>query len=235
MDQPEHTGGRGTVEWIAHRGAKRELPENTLPAFRRAFELGAAAIELDVHGTADGVVVVHHDAEIRAGGFRARPIANLPWAELERVELAPGVGVPRLADVLAMVPSGRTVYVEVKGSGIEPLVAAEIRATTTSCAVHSFDHAAIARMRRIAPEIPRGILFEHAGLDVRSAMGATGARDVWPQWKLIDAALLAAVHDAGGRVIAWTVNSPSDATRLAALGADGLCGDDVRVFASIGA
>ena len=52
------------MERIGHRGAKRELRENTLAAFRRAFERGADAVELDVHATRDGVVVIHHDAEL---------------------------------------------------------------------------------------------------------------------------------------------------------------------------
>jgi len=226
------------VEWIAHRGAKREFPENSLPAFQRAFEHGASGIELDVHATADGVVVVHHDPDVRVGGLvdglRKRAIAELAFAELGRVELAPGVGVPTLPDVLACVPPGRTVYVEIKGSNIEQRVADVIRASSTACAVHSFDHSAIGRMREIAPEIPRGILFENSGLDVRAAIAATGARDVWPQWKLVDGPLVAAVHGAGGRVIAWTVNARAGAARLVALGVDGLCGDDVREFAGSG-
>jgi glycerophosphoryl diester phosphodiesterase len=240
MDAPEHGKhplSLRPVERIAHRGAKREFPENSLPAFRRAFERGAKGIELDVHATADGVVVVHHDPDIRARGplnrFLRRPIAELESAQLERTELAPGVGIPTLADVLAGVPKGGSVYVEIKASNIEQLVADVIRASSTVCAVHSFDHSAIARLGEIAPEIPRGILFEKRSLDLRAAMDATGARDVWPQWKLVDESLVAAVHAAGGRVIPWTVNARAEASRLVDLGVDGLCGDDVREFTEL--
>ena len=52
------------IERIAHRGARRELPENTIAAFERAFGRGAVAIELDVHATRDSVVVVHHDPDL---------------------------------------------------------------------------------------------------------------------------------------------------------------------------
>jgi glycerophosphoryl diester phosphodiesterase len=61
-------------------------------------------------------------------------------------------------------------------------------------------------------------------------MRSASALDVWPQWELIDQPLVERVHDAGGRVIAWTVNSTADAERLIALGVDGLCGDDVRLL-----
>lgn len=220
----------GLVERIGHRGAKRELPENTLPAFARAFERGADAVELDVHATSDGVVVVHHDPAAHGPSGALLTIAETPWAVLATVDFGSGIGIPRLSDVLAAAPQGATVYVEIKGQGIERAVAECIRQSSARCAVHSFDHDAIVRMREIAPEIPRGILFEGAIDTALSELERTGARDVWPQWKLIDAPLIDAVRSAGGRVIAWTVNDSAVAARLASMGIDGLCGDDVRVF-----
>jgi glycerophosphoryl diester phosphodiesterase len=221
------------IERIGHRGAKRELPENTLPAFIRAFERGADAIELDVHATADGVVVVHHDHTALAANGARVTIAKATWAELKTVAFAPGIGIPRLADVLAVAPPDATVYVEIKGEGIEEQVAATIRESRARCAVHSFDHEAIVRMRAIAPEIPRGVLFDHEIPDLTALLTRTAARDIWPQWRLVDANLVKAAHDRGARVICWTVNERAVAERLGALGVDGLCGDDVRLFAGI--
>jgi glycerophosphoryl diester phosphodiesterase len=220
------------LERIAHRGAKREYPENSLPAFRRAFERHADAIELDVHATSDGVVVVHHDPDLRPSpGAPKRKIADTTWEELQRVELATAVGIPRLSDVLALTPAEKTVYVEIKGSGIEAAVVSTIANGSARCAVHSFDHAAIARCRDIAPDLPRGILYDQSSPDAMvRQLELVGARDLWPQWNLIDAELVARVHAAGARVIAWTVNSRADAQSLVALGVDGLCTDDVRLL-----
>ncbi len=220
------------MERIAHRGAKREYPENSLPAFRRAFERHADAIELDVHATRDGVIVVHHDPDLRPRpGAPKRKIADTTWEELQRVELATAVGIPRLSDVLALTPAEKTVYVEIKGSGIEAAVVSTIANGSARCAVHSFDHAAIARCREIAPDLPRGILYDQAPPDVMvRQLELVGARDLWPRWNLIDAELVARVHAAGARVIAWTVNSRADAQSLVALGVDGLCTDDVRLL-----
>jgi glycerophosphoryl diester phosphodiesterase len=188
-----------------------------------------------VHATREGVVVVHHDE--RLGGWFG-PLAGRAIADLDVGTLAPAQDpsasderIPTLAAVLGSVPSNATVYVELKAHGIGALVAAVIRDSTARCAVHSFDHAAVATMRSIAPSIPRGILFERAELaNIMAAMAETGARDVWPEWRVIDGALVDEVHAAGGRVIAWTVNTRRAAERLVAIGVDGLCTDDVRLL-----
>jgi glycerophosphoryl diester phosphodiesterase len=220
------------VERIAHRGAPRELPENTIEGFARALVRGADAVELDVHATADGICVVHHDPAIARAvdaSYVGRSIATMAWHDLQEMELAPGIKVPSLEEVLRLLARRATVYVEIKAPNIERLVASVIGASTASCAVHSFDHDAIARLARLAPSIPRGILFDEAPNDVLLSMRNAGARDVWPHWQLVTEALLRAVHDAGGRVLPWTVNARDVADRLVALGVDGICSDDLRL------
>lgn len=222
-------------ELVAHRGAPRERPENTMPSFRRALELGADAIELDVHATRDGVVVVHHDPvphtapEPRLHGV---PIADLTWDDLRRFEVAPGVGIPRLADVLALVGERAVVYVEIKGSAIERAVVECIRAARARCAVHGFDHAAVRRVKALAPELATGILVEEYLQDPAAALAAAGARDLWPHWTLVDAKLVERVHAHGGRVVPWTVNDPAAAARLVATGVDALCTDVLPTIAA---
>jgi len=219
------------LERIGHRGAKREFPENSLPAFHRAFERGADAVELDVHATRDGIVVVHHDPTVPAPGGAKRTISDMSWDELRRLELSPGVSVPTLAAVLEATPANKTVYVEIKGTAIEAAVIAVIREHRATCAVHSFDHEAITRCRALAPEIPRGILFDDAPADeMIRAIGVRGARDLWPRWDLIDAELVARAKHAGARVVAWTVNSVVTAKKLVEMGVAGICTDDVRLL-----
>jgi len=213
-----------TVERIAHRGAKREFPENTLSAFRRAFELGADAVELDVHSTRDGVVVVHHDPILSEHGHA---IKSLTWAELENQ--ANG-RIPSLRAVLEAVPASATAYVEIKARGIEQELSDTLASVPVRCAVHSFDHATIERMREVAPKVARGVLFDGSLATLNDVLARSAARDVWPHWKLVDQALVNRVHARGCRLIPWTVNSREDARRLAALGVDGICSDDVRLL-----
>lgn len=215
---------------VGHRGAPRAFTENTLPSFRHALEVGAQAIELDVHASRDGVVVVHHDAIPRAwrapGDPETRPIASLAWSDLATLDLGSGARMSSLADVLQLAAGRADVYVEIKGTGIERLVVEAIERSSASCAIHSFDHDAIARVRTLAPALPRGLLFEERR-DIESLVREYQARDLWPAHRIIDAELVSRARAAGGRVVAWTVNAPARAAALAALGVAGLCTDDI--------
>ena len=221
-------------ERIAHRGAPRELRENTLPSFLRALERGAQAIELDVHATADGVVVVHHDPRLKPDTarpqFAGRAIREMSWAELQRVLYRDGHGLPTLAEVLEAVGSRAKVYVEVKQPGIEAAVVGLLRASGTRTAVHAFDHRVIRAVHALAPEIATGILVDAYLLDAPHALAEAHAHDFWPSVEFCDGALIDQVHAAGGRVIAWTANDPAVIAALAAAGVDGLCTDDVRLL-----
>jgi glycerophosphoryl diester phosphodiesterase len=218
-------------ELIAHRGVPRDRPENTLPGFARALEEGARGIELDVHATGDGVVVVHHDPIPRAAAsdpsLAGHPIATLTRAQLDTFRVAGTTPIPTLADVLALVGRRATVYVEIKGLGIEGLVLDVIASGPARCAVHSFDHAQVARVGQSRPGLPTGALVTARPRSVAALLGELGARDLWPEWPIIDEPLVRDTHASGGRVIAWTVNDPVAARRLAALGVDGICTDVV--------
>jgi glycerophosphoryl diester phosphodiesterase len=103
--------------------------------------------------------------------------------------------------------------------------------------LHSFDHDAIVRVDKVAPDIPRGILFDRdtpRPLDqLRGAVERIRPRDVWPHWSLVTEQFVNAAHELGTRIIVWTVNSPGTAGILASLGVDGVCTDDVRLLANL--
>jgi glycerophosphoryl diester phosphodiesterase len=216
-------------ERVAHRGASRERRENTLPAFELALERGADAVELDVHVTSDGTVVVHHDPDVLG-----RSIADTAWQDIAKISLTGGDRVPRLRDVLSKIADRAVAYIEIKGAGSEAQAIAVAKKFGQRYAVHSFDHAAIERAASIAPEVPRGVLLDrgtpNASKSLDDAFRRTQPRDVWPHFSLVDADFMRVALDLGVRVIPWTVNSPDDARRLTALGVAGICTDDVRLL-----
>jgi glycerophosphoryl diester phosphodiesterase len=202
--------------------------ENTLPSFALALEAGADGLELDVHATRDGVVIIHHDPALRDGTV----IAEVTFAELRQHEAAPGVPIPTLSELCELVQGRAELCVEIKGTGIEQRVLEALSGYDGAIAVHSFDHALIRRVRALDSTIRLGILFEDSVADVVRQMEMTGASDVWPQWRLVRPELVSAVHAAEGRVIPWTVNETARAQALAAMGVDALCGDDVNLLAT---
>ena len=228
--------GRARPMLIGHRGAPRERPENTLPSFLRALELHADGIELDVHCTLDRVVVVHHDEIPRAtppsGRLAGKRIDALTFDELQGFSVRGLAVISTLAEALAVIKGRADVFIELKAAGIEREVVDQIRASVAParCAVHSFDHAQVARARALAPEIRGGILFDRPVADVASAMRASDALDVWPSREHATETLVRDVHDAGGRVIPWTVNDGAQARALADIGVDGLCTDFLPVL-----
>ncbi|MCC7052254.1 MAG: glycerophosphodiester phosphodiesterase [Gemmatimonadaceae bacterium] len=216
---------------IAHRGMPRQHRENTLPGFLAATAAGADGWELDVHLTRDEVVVVHHDAVLPAlaGRLAGAAIRELDWDTLATAVVgAAGERVPSLDAVLLAAPEDFAVYVEVKAPGLaQPVLECLRRRPQVRAAVHCFDHRVSLQVHGLDPSVPVGVLSESYPVDIPHLLRSAAARDYWPHHTMVDAALVAAVHGAGGRVIVWTVNDTATALRLARLGVDGLCSDVV--------
>jgi len=223
---------------LAHRGANRRAPENTLDAFRTAIEVGADGVELDVHATVDGHLVVRHDAET--------PIGLL--AELTRAEVATRLpDVPTL-DAALDVCTGRLVNVEIKNlphqPGFDPdervaeLVVGLVAARRADrVIVSSFHLATVDRVHALAPQLDTAWLVARGDLATSAQVAAEhGHVAVHPQVRLLgtDAAeAIGSAHAIGVRVHAWTVNEPDEVVRLADAGVDAVITDvpDVAIDA----
>jgi glycerophosphoryl diester phosphodiesterase len=214
------------------------LPENTMAAFARAADEGADGIELDVLASADGAAVVIHDPTLErlTGGRDRRSVARLSAAELARVDLGAGEGVPRLEEVLAWARGrGLLVNVEIKRDGpdrgaIVRAAAAAIRAVPGSeraVLVSSFDPLMLAAFARAMPGVPRGYLFHvgQRGLESGWLARPLRAEAVHPERGLASAHAVARWKRRERLVNAWTVNEVDEARRLAAIGVDAIITD----------
>jgi glycerophosphoryl diester phosphodiesterase len=163
------------------------------------------------------------------------PIAGLGLAAIRAVRLSNSEGIPSLGEALEAIfdaargKANPEVWIELKAlpeSADQTLLAVIDRsAIPESCGVHSFDHRIVARIGRKRPALRRGILSASYPVDPVAPMRAAGARVLWQEWHLIDAALVTMVHQAGGQIVAWTVNEVETARRLARIGVDALCGN----------
>jgi glycerophosphoryl diester phosphodiesterase len=228
---------------LAHRGATSVAPENTLEAFVAASALGADGVELDVHRTADGALVVHHDARARGLGV----LAECTQAEVR----AARPEIPTLDEALEAC-AGMLVNVEVKNlpgdADYDPTesVAAGVvelltrRGGRDDVLVSSFNLESVNRVRSLDASIPTGFLTL-VGMDPVDGVEvahAHGHGAVHPDVRaLVGAAAVATItraHELGMTVNVWTVNDEDEMRRLAAAGVDAVVTDvpDVarRVF-----
>src|ERR1700694_2059822 len=214
------------VRVYAHRGASRELPENTMPAFRRAMELGADALETDVHATADGVLVASHDpAGGRVFGVR-RKIAECSWAEVR------SWGAPSLEEVVSSFP-GVAINVDLK-SDVAPLAVELLHrlGAAEQVTLASFRSSTLRRVRALGYRGPTSLgrsevarLVSLPAAAQRGPLAPAGTAAQRPVSRALPW-VVGRCHALGLRVDFWTVNDAAQARRLVALGADGIMTDD---------
>ena len=206
---------------IAHRGASSIALENSLAAFSLAAGQGADAVELDVHATQDGEIVVHHDPSVLG-----LPIAQARWRDLSTVPLANGEPIPTLAQALDVLGTLR-VFVEVKV--LDPqwddrlLAVLDDGPNPGGYAVHSFAFPVVRRLGAKRPSLPRGVLSEVATKSPKQTLEDASAQTLWQERATLDERLVKDVHGLGATIMAWTVDNPSDMERFVQWGVDGLC------------
>lgn len=208
---------------IGHRGASGHAAENSLEAFRLAEKLGADGVELDVHATVDGALVVVHDPHLPGG----EPIREVPLSRVRDHRLPNGEPIPELREVLSAI-SELLVFIEVKE--LDPRWDGALLKTIGAggphrCAVHSFDHRIIARLAALRPTLACGALAAERLVDPVAALDRARADTLWQEVAQVDASLIQQVHGSGRRVFAWTINDADTARRLTEMGVDGLCGN----------
>ncbi|MDQ6718656.1 MAG: glycerophosphodiester phosphodiesterase [Gemmatimonadota bacterium] len=214
---------------IAHRGAHRSYPENSIPAILRALELGAQGVEIDVHATADGSLVVHHDPDLLGG----RLIREMTAAQMRNTELLPGVAVPFLDEVLETVAGRAVLFIETKVEGVEFAILRAVRSSSADSAVHSFHHETILNLKATMPALRTGVLTSGSAHTALLALQRTGADDLWHEAPDINAQIVSDAHRLGKQVIAWTANEMAECRRLIHLGVDGICTDDLEMLSAV--
>lgn len=226
---------------IGHRGAAGRAPENTLASFRMARELGCDAVELDVHRSADGHLVVIHDPWLDRTTAGRGLVRDLTLAQIQQWDAgswyAPpfaGEQVPTLAAVLAATEPMR-LFIELKAGsihypGIEEDLLRLIAAARGRVQVSSFDHQALRRLRDLSADLPLGMLYEGNPLDPVAMARQIGATAIHPYWAFVTPQLVAAAHAAGLECHVWTVNRPEFVAMMIACGVDGIISDTPEIL-----
>jgi glycerophosphoryl diester phosphodiesterase len=234
--------------WIAHRGAGKLAPENTLAAFRVGASHGYRMFECDVKLSADGVPFLLHDTTLDRTVRPQRGIAShRPWSELSRLDAGgwhsrgfAGEPIPSLEAIAAYVRrNGFALNIEIKPTPGDEQRTGEVVARESARLwagdappplLSSFRPEALQGALAAVPSLPRALLLDtlwSGWWDVAQALGCVA---VVTNHVLMDAALITRLHGAGQRALCYTPNDPPDVRRLVALGIDGLITDAVDRF-----
>lgn len=239
-----------SVDVHAHRGGAALAPENTLAAVRNALALGADVIELDLHVSRDGAVVVIHDATLDRTTTGRGFVRETALADLQRLDAGTwfharyaGERVPTLREVLEVVRGsgdGRvrlnleTKY-DARGpappANFEELVLDQVRAAGMlgRTIIQSFYYPSIVKVKALDTSVTTAALRSPLNPPLDPVADVRAARaDVYsPGFRLVTKEALEALHRAGIPVVPWTVNEPADMERLLALGIGALRGDGI--------
>lgn len=233
--------------WIAHRGAGRLAPENTLAAFREGARHGYRAFECDVKLSSDGVPFLLHDETLQRTTQERGVAGERTWTELSRIDAGAWHSRGYAGEPTASLESvarycrrnGFALDIEIKPTpGLEratgEVVAREaarlwaddkLQPLLTSFAPHALDGA-----RASAPDLPRGLLIDRLYDGWFEYAQQLGCVCVASLYALLDPPLVQQLRAAGLRVLAYTVNDPAEARRLTGLGIDGIITDAVDRF-----
>ncbi len=216
---------------FAHRGAGGHEPENTLRAIGRALDFGAKWVEVDVYAV-EGELIVIHDARLERTTNGTGRVMGHPLSYLRTLDAGKGERIPFLREVLEMIDGRAGINVELKGPETATPLAADL---TPLCRRHpwfrnhilvsSFNRRELQRFHERAHEIPVGLLVNGPLFGRNVFAGPADAISVHVNRRYIDAAFVRRAHARGRKVFVFTVNRPTEAEGLRAIGVDGIFTD----------
>ncbi len=216
---------------IAHRGASGHEPGNTIPAIRKALELGARAIELDIHYIQNKLLVTH-DTLIHDPDKGTVDITQCSFETIRTLDVGKGQTIPTLEDVLNVVNLSAYVNLELKGRGTARPVCdlisrfiIEKHWPEDHFILSSFDIQELETARSINPDICLGLLMDRRDIDFVSLAARVRARFIGAVLTIIDPELISTAHDDELKVLVFTVNGITNIKRVKSMGADGVFTD----------
>ncbi|AEY87814.1 MULTISPECIES: glycerophosphodiester phosphodiesterase [Streptomyces] len=210
---------------IGHRGVMGVEPENTLRSFVAAQQAGLDLIELDLHLSKDGALVVMHDAEVDRTTDGSGPVAEKTLAELRALDAGRGERVPVFEEVLEAVDT--PLQAEIKDVAAARALAEVMRARdlTARIEVSSFHDEAVAEIARLVPGVRTALVASRYGTDVVDRAVAVGAATVCLDIRRLTLEIVEHARASGLRIVGWVVNTQDHLRLVRALELDGATTD----------
>jgi glycerophosphoryl diester phosphodiesterase len=235
--------------WIAHRGAGKRAPENTLAAFREGASQGFRMFECDVKLSADDVPFLLHDSALERTTSGLGTAGERPWLALSQLDAGGWHGAPHAGEPLPTLAAiARFVLANGLGVNLEikPTPGAETRTgdLVARAAVQlwagsarppllsSFEVPALEAAAAAAPTLPRALLLDDLWAGWLETAQRLACRAVVTHHRLMNATSVQQLHQAGMRALVYTVNAPADLAAMRAAGVDGVITDEVERYAA---
>lgn len=213
---------------FAHRGASGHAPENTLMAIRKAMEMGASWVEVDVY-LAQGEPVVIHDRQLDRTTSGTGDVTRSSLSYIRSLDAGKGEKIPFLREVIDTVSGRAGINIELKGEDTAGPVSALIgeyvvkgKLDYDHVLVSSFDHRLLLEVRSLDSKIPIGVLVEKIFKETARIARNMGAFSIHPHQRAVTAEFVADAHRRGMRVFVYTVNRVEAVRRMKELGVDGV-------------
>lgn len=211
---------------IGHRGANGYEAENTLASFAKAIELNVDAIELDVHLSSDGEIMVIHDETLNRTTTKTGFVSDYSASELKKL------GIPTLEQVLLFLNRRCVINIEIKEATATPKVLQLIEKSVNEqhwkynqFQISSFNWEALSMVSKINSKIAIGVLAE-ASIEKALAFAIQiKAHSINPYFKLLNSENVNLIHSNGFKIYTWTVNTPEDLIFVKSLNVDGIISD----------
>lgn len=218
---------------IAHRGAKAYEPENTFQAFQKALDLNSDGIELDVHLSADGHIIVIHDETIDRTTNGKGLVSDFTLAELKSFLIDGKSQIPTLIEVFDLVDKKCLINIELKGLGTAPKVVSLIEEYISKkdwnynqFIVSSFEWNMLEETANLNPNIPVGVLTEE-NIDTSLAFAEKiKAKAIHPDFNLLNEENVHQIQEKGYLVLPWTVNTEEDIKKVKSYKVNGIISDN---------
>ena len=213
------------VNIIGHRGAPMEEPENTRRSFRRALELGVAAVELDVQLTRDGRLAVIHDETLDRTTNGRGLVRDFTLAELQKLDAGKGEPIPALEEVLELTRGRAHLLVEMKQPEAMGALLQFFREQRAFGSAHviSFWHPAVKSLKEAEPRLKTGALLVGRPADPVGLARAARTHTLVLNYRYLDRDLVDAAHRRQIEVIAWNIDDPEILEPYLALNLDAIC------------
>ncbi len=211
------------MQIIAHRGASFFEPENTLRSIKRAIEMGADFVEVDIRMSKDEELVIMHDADVNRTTNGSGLVKDQNLEELKKLDAGLGETIPTLDELIKTTKNKVGLVIEIKEPGTENRILQKISENNLEKIIlASFFHESVKNARELNPSVNAGIIFVCQPVNVGQMASNAGANIIFPSYRYMNEKLVKQAKNNDLFIYPWAIDDPKVFKKFAEMGVDGI-------------